>query len=221
MKLLNDLDEIYGDGVVIEGDGPYHCPVCGKKYVRDSSLTNHYNSRICHSYRDVFKNTITEDALLNIYMNIVAIYNITSGGHGGRVSMNSFRKSRYYNMVAKFYMFCYINNIRDQIDYLQFLFEKIKFNNTFQVLNVGIRESTLINYMTTRRLDRTDDACDAFYYANRELLGDNTSFTIRSLERGDIRYDYLFRKIDADKFFGKLTKTEANNLGAFLETCLT
>ena len=53
-------EEIYSAGIITEGDDHF-CSVCKKHYHNIGSAIKHFNKKSCHSAKNIFEGTITED----------------------------------------------------------------------------------------------------------------------------------------------------------------
>ena len=211
MKLFNEIDEIYEKGIVPTSDGQFKCSVCGKIYKTQKNADKHIAKQNCHSYSSVFKGN-------QIEYKFFSVYNFLAGVEGETgYSFNRFRKSGRYTQIAKLYVFCSRNRLNDIEDYLVYILETYSLPNAYYSLVMGQKESVLVEYRNWLRRNVSNGDSYKFYNEYKEQLED-TSFVLRSLERGDIHYEFLFDKIDFDGFVEILSDIEKDRLESFLRT---
>lgn len=206
--LYNSLDKIYKNGITEEA-GEFICTVCGKKYKRESTANNHIEKMNCHTMKNIFQDTKAEGVMYDIFISLLAI-------EGKRcLSMKKFRTSKLYTPIAKFMLFCNTHKIQNQYEYLTFVLE----NTYWKFINAGVnntlKESSLVEYRLYK-VKNENEYSEKFYNSNSERLHTDTSFVLRSLERGDISYSYLFTCMDFDKFVDRLSGTEIERLEQIL-----
>jgi hypothetical protein len=204
----NSFEQIYSKGLVHHND-TIECSVCGKTYKRESTATTHFNKQNCHTYRNVFENTEAENTMYQIFVSLLAI-------EGKRcVSRSKFEKSRLYSPIARFMLHCNKNKIMDQGDYLSYVLE----STYWKTVNMGVlnalKDSSLKEYRS-RRVKNSGKNDEKFFNTNKIRLVTDTTFVLRSLERGDISYEYLFDKIGVDTFLNKLNNVEIERLERLL-----
>lgn len=213
MNLFKEIEQIYKDGIQYI-DGKYVCPVCKKEYVRETSAQKHYDKQTCFSYRNLFEGSIVETKFFSIYKFITGLEN--KRGYGFR----KFKQSRYYTDIAKFYIFCLNNNIDNHDQYLEYVMLNSYCKTPLKCLYAAQRESTKQQYIEWCRLLNEENRNESFFESYKKYLGEDTEFTLRSLERGDIHCEYLFDRIDFDVFVSKLTKPETIRLEHFLNSMM-
>lgn len=210
MRVFNDMDTIYARGIT-EQAGVYTCTVCQKEYKTYAGITRHFGEQNCHSYRNIFEGTATEELLYDIFKELMAI----EGKHV--VSVKKFRHTRSYTIIAKFFIFCYQNGVRDHFDYLEYVLGNTKWKVVMQGVSKGCLESVLKDYRKYRRQtpDRSRDT--RFYNEHEAELREDPTFALRALERGEITVGFLFGQMDLDEFLDKCTDAEEYRFEKFLE----
>jgi len=199
--------------------------VCKKIYVREQAGQRHVDTQDCFKYQDMFNNTLVEPLLFSMFQQAQVI-----DAHGRyAVTLSRFKKSSMYSIFAKFWLFCFKNNMNSLhiLHFFHYLIdESYKKFNSFEgkkqfvsaIISNGTNESSLVGY----RIACAGGLCSKamsrdFYDKNQDTLGVDVTFTIRSLERGEITHEELFKEIDFDEFIDKLSMAEQNRLGTFLE----
>jgi hypothetical protein len=103
----------------------------------------------------------------------------------------------------------------DQGDYLSYVLE----STYWKTVNMGVlnalKDSSLKEYRS-RRVKNSGKNDEKFFNTNKIRLVTDTTFVLRSLERGDISYEYLFDKIGVDTFLNKLNNVEIERLERLL-----
>jgi hypothetical protein len=209
MKSPKTLDEIYS-GDLVEKDGIYICPVCKKEYKRECAAIKHFESRVCFQYKDIYSGTIMEQEFYKMHKKFSAIE-----GHRG-LSIQRFRNSRYYTSIAKLYVFCSNNNI-NFADYFDYLIHEFRFDPLNSLVAKGCKESQLRLFREEAQEYTNEHKDERFYNANVEWLGEDSTRTLRALERGDISINYLFNKVDYDEFLDKLSRIQFTRLEKIIE----
>jgi hypothetical protein len=217
IKHFNEIDEIYKNSLIY-GSHTITCSVCDKVYKRknDRLAKEHIGKKKCHSYYQVFKKTITEELLYDIYLRICAAH---YQKHGKKVMLLNFRKftnTQSYNQAAKLYMFCFNNKIRNILDYVDYVIDNTHWKYDNQLVSNGIRDSVLIEYRKTKTKTLDKESNEKFYNQNKDRLFSDTGFLLRSLERGDINYKYFFKKCSFDNIIDNMNNTEKSRLTKFL-----
>jgi len=217
VKHFNEIDKIYREGLIYNSNG-ITCSVCNKVYkTKNNTIAKgHIDKRNCHSYYDVFKKTNTEEILYDIYVRLCAAQYQKFGKKILILSFIKFRNTQKYNQAAKLYMFCFDNKIRDILDYVDYVVDNTRWMYDNQFISNGMKDSVLIKYRKTKRtvFDKVLD--EKFYNEYHDRLFVDTSFLLRSLERGDISYKYLFEKNPFDNVIDKMNPTEKYRLEKFL-----
>lgn len=227
MKMFNDLDEIYKDGLKPSSlvDGAFECSVCGKIYKRKNAGERHVHEKSCFKYTDMFQKTLVEPLLYKMFE--LATYH-DSNNRTRAPTLTRFRKSSLYTIISKFWLFCFRNNMSNatMLHYFNYLIEEsmrrynsyeIKRQYSSAIISQGTCESSLKDYRT----ECAKGLCSIvmsqdFYEKNSKELGQDIAFTLRALERGDITCDVLFNKIDFDEFSDRLSFAEEKQLKIFL-----
>lgn len=213
LKVFNDIEDIYKEGIV-ELEGIFKCSVCDKEFKTQTRANTHIENKSCHTHQQVFKGTVTEEAINKLYMLSLSLVDKNC-----RYNKN-FIDSRNFNRVAEFYVFCLNNEVTDQHDYLAFV-STLSSNkgdwSHLKLFTTATKQTTLKRYFETRRIVVSREDSSRFYDMNQELLTDSI-FTLRALEKGDISYKFLFEKMDFDSFIATLTPIEVDRLSEFLTT---
>lgn len=212
MKLFNSLDEIYSGSIRLTDKG-YECPVCGGLYKTAGGAERHYTKQSCHGYKNIFQDTQAESVLLDIFDKLMQVY-----GRGRKYTVTSLRKSKQYNSIARFYLFCYNNRIPKPSDYLMYVLSVTKWHSPFNGLSYAQKESMLVEFRKAKRVVYDDSASETFWEANKDDILSDNNFLFRSLEKGEIHFEYLFNQIDFDGFADSLTPPEVERLETFLES---
>ncbi len=230
MKLFKNLGEIYKFGLNkthLPGY-PFECSVCRKKYKREGAAQKHVDKQDCFKYQDMFQGTLVEPILFDLFQQ-----SMVTDSHGKFIAtLTKFRKSSSYTIYAKFWLFCFRNNMSTiQINHFfcYLIDESFRKYNSYEgkklfssaIISKGTNETSLVEYRKACiNGNCTHDISNEFYEKYEETLGKDVTFTIRSLERGDITYKVLFDNIDFDEFVEKLSMAEQKTLESFLETVL-
>lgn len=205
---FNSIEQIYSKGI-IENDDTFECSVCGKTYKRESSAIKHFEAMNCHSYRNIFDGTEAENNMYNLFVSLLAI-------EGKRcISRAKFQKSKLYTPIAKFMLFCHKHKIQDQGDYLTYVLENTYWKTVGMGLSNAIKDSSLKEYRK-HKVKFFNQHSEKFFNMNKERILTDTSFVLRSLERGDISHEYLFKQIDFDEFINMLSGVEIERLERYL-----
>ena len=209
-QLFNDLDDIYNTEPTYH-NGHFVCPVCDKKYKKQKTSITHYGRRDCHKLRHVFAGTPVDDLIFKLYQK----YNALSGNIG--YSKIKFRKSQFYTPIAKTYMFCYENNVNME-DYFDYTIHEHRYESLAVALSYTRTESSLRKFRKEVAHEYTNtDKDEKFYNENRQTIVNNTSFTLRAIERGDISVNFLFKNLDFDEFVDSLATPQYTRFKAVLE----
>ena len=203
-KIFNDLSEIY-DRTIIENDGSFICPICNKKAKRRETIEKHLFIKNCHNYRDIFMDTESEKIIYKLYKTLLSIFNNRVRG----ATLGEFRKHSYYTILAKVFIFCFSNKIPLPL-YVNYCLERFlhKVDNPFIAISMGNKETELKDFMVWRRTN--GDAEESIKFLNKyhhQLLQD-TTFSLRVLERGDIDITTFFENIEFDSFISKLSEPQ-------------
>lgn len=194
IKPTNDIDSLYDNGLIYNDDGTFSCPVCHKTYKREKSAIAHLNERECYSLLDMFKGTTNEMKGYSLYKDLVTLINPKS-----RLSINTFRKSNFYNGVMRLISFASVYEIGERLnEYIEWLVLYKNFSNMNGILSNAIKESFLLEFRVFLQcFGDTLINSDKFYSRYREDLLEDQNFFIRSLEKGHIWFGYFY---DVDDF---------------------
>lgn len=211
MKHFNSVDALYDDGVVVY-NGKYVCSCCNKEYKTPKGANNHFAKRNCHSYQQVFNGTDTEEMFYDIYVMLTAMTNYHT------ISKYQFTKNKlYYNKIAKFYMYCLEQNIINFTQYLEFtLHFSYVAGSPFDALHLAKYPENYEMYLKRRKYFVTEKDSELFFNTHRTRIDGDGIYTIRALERGEIKYGYLFDHIDYDSFINSLSDVGKTRLENFL-----
>jgi ribosomal protein L37AE/L43A len=211
MKVYNEIEKIYEGKEVIEKDGRFHCPVCKKSYAKRERTQKHLNEWSCHSYKQVFEGTQSEELFYELYKAAKTSNRIMRKLQDVPVSPKEFKKhTKSYNLIAKFYTFCLGNNIKDPIDYFTYVVVDGHWKDAFVVFHIAQVQFWLNSYFKHRRENVNEKTSELFWNQYQDELKTNTQFLIRALERGEIRWDYLFERIKIQDLF--LTDAEKEQI---------
>lgn len=204
----NSFEKIYSKGIIYNDDN-IECSVCGKTYKTEANAKKHFEQMNCHTYKNIFDGTEAENMMYEIFVSLLAIENKRC------ISRAKFPKSKLYTPIAKFMLFCNKHKIQDHGDYLSYVLG----NTYWKHLNVGlhnaVKDSVLKDYRKYK-IKNFNKNSEKFFNTNKEQIEQDTSFVLRSLERGDISYEYLFSVIDFDEFVNMLSGIEIERLERFL-----
>jgi hypothetical protein len=184
LSVFNDIDTLY-EKSIIEDNGKFICPVCGKSYKTEKGAKNHMSKRDCFSYLVLIKDTMLELTCYSLYKLLVAEMGTIS-----RVSVTSFRKSGYYKAVAKFVIFCKLHEVKDINSYLRYINSK-GVDSVHALLKVGVKETTLREYRIYLQKNPEEIDSVSFFEKYADYLETDDKFLIRSIEKGHISLLYL------------------------------
>lgn len=212
-KLFNELDDIYNKDIIDITNG-HRCPVCDKVYKRKVSAEKHLTKKNCHSNRQVFRGTIAEDMFYQLYLNVATINATVT------LSRVSFmRNNFYYNLIARYYMYCRNHNIQNIAGYIEWVLRtQYCKSNPYNSFRIAVRDDVYEEYHKRRRYLVTEEESQKFYNEHHDHLVCDTSYVIRCLENGNIHYEFLFNQIDADDFMGQLSDLEGERMQRFLSS---
>ena len=194
IKPTNDIDKLYDSGLIENDDGTFSCPVCNKVYKRRKSAEEHLESRDCFSLLDMFKDTANEMKGYGLYKGL-----ILSANPKARTTINTFRKSKYYNSVMRYVSFAGIHELKERTsEYLDWLIEFKNFSNINGLLSNAIKESFLREFrLFLQKHGHIMIDSAKFYDRYNEDLSEDSHFFIRSIEKGHIWIGY-FGEVDFD-----------------------
>ncbi|MBT8449362.1 MAG: hypothetical protein KJO69_06710 [Gammaproteobacteria bacterium] len=198
MQLFNDLDDLYKGGLLHIED-KIICSVCGKEYTQEHYAIKHIENQSCHTMKQIFGNKAPEKLFYKLYKKFSSLENVRHV-----FTFVKFRRTSMYDMIAKFYVFCLQNNVQNIEDYFDYLIHEYRYKTLATCMVIGKKESTLREFRETSHQYLDDDDNEKFFEANEKRLRHDESFAIRSMERGDITYTYLFTKMDGDEFIEQL-----------------
>ena len=209
---LNNVDELYNSGLIVTDDG-WKCPVCEKNYKINGFAQKHLDKRDCFTMVHLFRDTDLEPSIRTIANHLVAQY---IGARAFR-SMKSFRKSRYYNPVAKIMLYNILNGVNDIEKYIMWGMDHCG-NGEFWHLTkfLGRDILSLTDYYRYKIRNITIEEQEKFYHKMKYELHTNSIFLIRSLEKGDITLLFLAEKMDIGKFVDSISEIQRQRL---LEIC--
>jgi hypothetical protein len=84
--------------------------------------------------------------------------------------------------------------------------------NAAKALSLGLKESTLNEFMVVRRFCREDDLCEQFFCHNEERLKKDPARMLRAIERGDISVSYFAKHVNIDDFESQLSEPQVDFL---------
>lgn len=204
MKKFNTLDEVYKNGYRTNAKtGAHTCTVCGKTLKTESKMESHVNTRLCHDYKDIFMGTVTEADMFKIFQCV---------SQAPQHSKAGFRKNRWYNIIARFWLFCYNNRIQDKYDYMMFVLKQVKYKHLTQGVQLACKQEYVSKWFKHRMINLSEDESETFWDHNKTILCDDIDYCLRSLERGDITIEVLFSHLDTDDFIDRLTPPQYHRL---------
>lgn len=210
IKISNDLDEVYSQGLIETVRG-YKCSVCNKDYKQYKSAQKHIDKRECHRLSDIFADTPFECTLYKFYKDLCAFRGIHA------VGLSRFRKKSDYTRLAKFCQFCIehdLHTIYQYAEWLIYTFKKEK--NPYVALSIGQDVNVLHKFKIFLREHEHLIDNNTFFEHNQELLETDVTFAIQSVLSGKIGQKYLFNHIDMDRFLSNVTPVEELLLDEFL-----
>lgn len=190
MKMYATQQEIFkGKEVVFDDeDRLYRCPICHKEYKNRNHANKHLDKKDCYSVQDMVYGYPIETTMYRVY----GIFFETD-----RSSLEDFRKSRFYEGVAKFCAHCIDLSI-EPTNYATFLKTKLADWRPFMILNTGLGDDFITIYRTF--LIRNPSFIDSEgYYNTHKQKFDTLSFITFSLERALVSWDYLKQTIDSER----------------------
>ena len=203
---FNNFDSIYGGGIDNHND-VFVCTVCGKEYKREKAATTHIEKQNCHTYKNIFKDTPTEDIIREI-TNVL----MTITGSRFYSSNKKVRNSKIYNQIAKFLIYCNTSSISDYKRYFKYCVEELHYTNLNMLMAESIKEITTKVYYEWRRANPDIEAMEKFFDMNMVDIESNSNFTIRNIEKGNLSGEFLAKKIDLNKFVNSLSDVQVERL---------
>lgn len=190
LKTMNDVNAVYDQGYKTLKTGQFLCPMCGKLYKHEYAIKKHMEKRSCHSMLDVIKDTVHEAKAYSMYKILIAALQPNA-----RVTLESYRKSPMYSPVARFTMYCSLNEVFSCDTYLAWLNEIKGFKTVNVILQQAILDENLREFrIFAHRHDLIPS--DRFYDAYKNDLIEDDDFFIRSLERAKIGVRFLVAQKD-------------------------
>lgn len=208
---FNSLEEIYKNGILRDGEY-YVCSVCNKKYKKKSNIDEHFDAQDCFKYYHVFKNTPTEERFYRWYLLSAAL----AGTRG--YTLPKFRTTPQYTGIVNFYNFCIAQRICDMTDYFKFIIHEFKYEPLNSALIHGTTDLMFKRYRRNIGKYVDDDRSQKFMEQNKKQLKKDTTFALRSLEKGEVSYLTLFEELDFDVFVSQLSEIEHERFEKFLES---
>jgi len=190
-----DIESLYrGKEILDNGDGTFICPVCEKSYKRKKSAQNHLEKQDCHSALDVFGNTEYEKLAMELYTNILN----ETGKSSARVTLQSFRKSRFYKQVNMFLISCIIHEVDAGLMF-SFLKDIIKFTRTNVILSKG-QEKYWIDELRLF-IHCNPDVSDSkqYYEVYKDELLSNPDMLINAIEKAKISIGFVSHRKSLEK----------------------
>lgn len=211
MKIFNDIDTMYSKTFYYDGK-TYKCTVCNKKFKSESGVLRHLDKRNCHSERNIFKDTLSEKWIFEIYQMLLKI-----NAPNAHVTLSQFRKKKEFTAIARFFFFCHSRGLHHPMDYMQFVLETYKWKFPVQAVYKAVDENVFIEYRKYRMKNGTcDEINEQFILINENRLYDH-DFMLLSLERGEVSYNTLSRYIDMDEFIDTMSDGAMFRFEQFLE----
>jgi len=190
IKMMNDVAEVYEQEPKII-DGKRVCPACGKMFKTESGYKSHIAKRECFNYLTLVKDTLLEVRIYDTYKKLIAALNPKA-----RSSLTKFRKSKYYNPIARFVLFCIVHEIKDQDLYLEWINQKLKATTINAILSKGIKETNLRNFRLFLQVNEDNIKSKEYYERYEKDLKSDANFLTRSLEKSLISFKYLAERQD-------------------------
>ena len=216
ITLFNNVERLYGQPVLSDNE-KWYCPVCQKGYKQKKSLENHINKRNCHSYVDLFHDTVSERYMYDVYKEMIED-NMIPPSKGG---VKGFRKSKYYKPIANLLIYWSRNNCdMDMLAmYVLYFNRKNHFNHTITLLNSIASDGFLREFRGYLMKNEHLIDSESFFNNYKERLQSDTTFMLRSLERGDIGLSYLLDDMreGMDAHLESMTNAELRRYSNILE----
>lgn len=190
-KIFNDIEEQY-NVPPIKTEDRWVCPVCKKEFKTETGVRKHMEKKFCFTYQTLLKDTLLEIKVYQMYKTLIAAYN-----ENAKVSLKSFRKSKFYASVSKFVIFCQIHEVKDAIKYLEWLNWFCGWNHMNALLSNGIKESNVRNYRLYLQASEDIDS-ETFYDRYKTGLVTDPAFLTRSIEKSLISIRFLAKQEDFD-----------------------
>lgn len=214
MKFFNTIDDIYGSNSVVydTDDEVFRCTVCSATFEDKEKADAHYDERKCHTAQNVFKNTELEHRIYKLYLNICAEQHI---GHTS--TLLRFRTKPQYKRLAKFFLFCLDNGIRNITQYAEYAIvtEQKKSKNPYHALSYFCDVRRLNQYRVFLYQNPSLIDSEVFFNSNWDKLNTDLTFVCRALERADIAYSYLASKLNLDALYQGATQIEKLRFDSF------
>lgn len=178
MKMTNDIDSLYDESLInTNNKGEYICPVCGKTAKKLSTITKHMELRDCHSYHQIFADTIVEQQArvnYNAYMDV-------------NLSVAMFRKNKSYKIMCRIVLFCITHEVHNILQYMKFCSKQNEM--------LGYVEKVLTSEKTLKRyrlyLQKNPEMVDDdFFKRNIDNFLTDELFFVRSIEKSHITFEH-------------------------------
>lgn len=203
MKWINDIEPIYSRGIE-ERNGLYVCTVCGKKYKQSKRANTHIEKRNCHSYYQLLKNTLTEELMYKLYTSILNELNNKS-----YVSLDLFRKKKnIYNALARYVTYTQRHSLTNDhvINYFLYVYFN-KASNITQASNYAANTNILKEFREFMIKNPELINSEEFFDKNKDKMLNDTSFVVRSIERGEVSVFFVIENL-GDEFIEGLSTFE-------------
>ena len=190
-----DIESLYEDKEVVDnGDGTFSCPVCGKSYKKRKSAQNHLDKQDCHSALDVFRNTEYEKMALELYTNILS----ETGKSSARVTLQSFRKSRFYKQVNMFLVSCIVYEVDAGLMF-SFLKDIIKFTRTNVILSKGQEKYWVDELRLFIHCNPDASESKEYYEVYKDELISDPDVLINAIEKAKISIGFISHRKGLEK----------------------
>jgi len=190
MKMYATQQDIFeGKEIVFDDeDMVYRCPVCHKEYKNLDQAKKHFEKKNCSTVQDMVRDFPIENTMHRVYEIIFDTE---------RSSLEDFRKTRFYEGIAKFCANCIDLSI-EPTNYATFLKAKLDSYRSFMILNTALDNHFITAYR--KFLISNPSLIDSEHYYNtyRQKF-DILPFIVYSLENALISWDYIKQTVDHDR----------------------
>lgn len=201
VRLVNDVSHLYEQGLIVNEDATFTCPVCKKTYKQHGSAQKHLEKQECYRLHDLFENTEYEKQGSLFFREIMSSVNPRA-----RVTLSTFRKAKLYAPVIRFILFTSYHDVLDKGLYYSWLDEIVNIKHTTKILSEGIKESRLREFRKWLQSNPSFIDSETFLDRYGNDLIEDQHFFIRSIEKGHVSASYLAESDDFpfDEVCGKL-----------------
>lgn len=209
------VDEIYKRDIYDSPEGDFICPVCMSKFDKKSDCQEHLKEQKCLKMSRLFEDTKIENYVYLCFKETISHFKTSCINKINTKSLQYFRNSFLsdYFFVLYFAVESHKVNLDEFLEYI--------------ILNVGeylypyhlsgyADNSNIIRFKVWRRNNRNENKLKRFIINNRNKLKD-PDFILKSLETGNLTYDYIEKKVLKEEMLNKFTGPQLEYLQKLME----